>query len=165
MYLEQNWPHIRISIFQCSKSCGGGQQVRHIQCVDIVSQEAAEGCAEATKPSAMLTCSTDECKSNNQGTCELALSEKGILKWGMSVRPSCAACVYPQRFLRSAGPIFVKLGTVMRYCRCLMHVKQILALCQNVLISDVFRLILTSFYHSASIIDARTDFFFKWYSG
>jgi hypothetical protein len=55
------------SSFQCSKTCGGGEQARHVQCVNQTSYEPVEGCDESHKPLTRQQCNTDKCNIQNAG--------------------------------------------------------------------------------------------------
>ncbi|XP_071091239.1 A disintegrin and metalloproteinase with thrombospondin motifs 12-like [Haliotis cracherodii] len=58
---------------QCSQTCGGGQQVRLVQCVNLTSQQSANGCDASLKPKQQESCNTDSCPVENAAysiTCE-----------------------------------------------------------------------------------------------
>ncbi|XP_064618507.1 A disintegrin and metalloproteinase with thrombospondin motifs 12-like isoform X2 [Lineus longissimus] len=49
----------------CSKTCGGGQQARHVQCVNQTSYEPVVGCDDSLKPLTRQQCNTDVCAVQN----------------------------------------------------------------------------------------------------
>ena len=52
---------------QCTKTCGGGEQFRLIQCVNTTSQQFAVGCDIDRKPEEKQDCNLDACPEHKAG--------------------------------------------------------------------------------------------------
>lgn len=57
-----------ISTFQCSTTCGGGVQIRHVKCVNLTSQGPATGCSVELKPNHRQPCNLDPCPESKAGS-------------------------------------------------------------------------------------------------
>ena len=52
---------------QCSATCGGGEQARHVMCVNQTSYERSVGCSEADRPADERICNSQPCAARNAG--------------------------------------------------------------------------------------------------
>jgi hypothetical protein len=62
-----DWFYIYSFTRQCSKSCGGGEQYRHLQCVNQMTQQSTEGCPLESKPNTQQKCHEEPCPDQQEG--------------------------------------------------------------------------------------------------
>lgn len=67
-------------ISQCSTTCGGGVQIRHVKCVNMTSQEPATGCSLDLKPNHRQPCNMDPCPDSKAGTSAFTFLFLSLLK-------------------------------------------------------------------------------------
>lgn len=65
-FISPTW--YNVCVLQCSKTCGEGQQIRAVQCINITSETLASDCDLSAKPAEIQTCNPDPCPSGHSGS-------------------------------------------------------------------------------------------------
>lgn len=65
-FISPTW--YNVYVLQCSKTCGEGQQIRAIQCINITSETLASDCDLSAKPAEIQSCNPDPCPSGHSGS-------------------------------------------------------------------------------------------------
>ena len=56
-----------LSLPQCTKSCGGGEQARNIQCMNTMTQQISDGCEASEREIDERTCNDEACPATSTG--------------------------------------------------------------------------------------------------
>lgn len=64
-FISRTW--YNVCVLQCSKTCGEGQQIRAVQCINITSETLASDCDLSAKPAEIQICNPDPCPSGHSG--------------------------------------------------------------------------------------------------
>ncbi|CAL1290597.1 unnamed protein product [Larinioides sclopetarius] len=80
---------------QCSTTCGGGVQIRHVKCVNLTSQSSATGCSLEMKPNHRQPCNLDPCPESKAAFSECRdKMENGLCK---SLRHMCGTWYFKEK--------------------------------------------------------------------